>query len=187
MSKNLTGMKFGRLTALEPVRTEEKRGVIWKFRCECGGEKEVPARYLIRGQTASCGCIQQEHRQRKDIAGERFGRLTAVRPTDQRDPGDSVIWECECDCGNLIYYSVSRLGSGCVKSCGCLYDVSRTRCSSYRQDLVEETSLSSLVGAKQCHSNNRSVYTGVCWNAQTGMWMAYINFQKKTVLSGLLS
>lgn len=53
----------------------------------------------------------------KNIAGQRFGALTAVRPTDRRAPG--VVWECACDCGATTHVQVSWLTSGNTKSCGC--------------------------------------------------------------------
>lgn len=58
----------------------------------------------------------------KDIVGERFGKLTVVRylRTDVKPYGRTVIWECKCDCGNIVEVSTSALRSGNTKSCGCL-------------------------------------------------------------------
>ena len=55
----------------------------------------------------------------KDLTEKRFGRLTAIRPTEQRQ-GTSVIWECKCDCGNIAYVSSRKLTLGHTQSCGCL-------------------------------------------------------------------
>lgn len=56
-----------------------------------------------------------------DLAGQRFGRLVAISATDKRaDHGKSIIWKCQCDCGNLAEVSARRLVSGKVRSCGCL-------------------------------------------------------------------
>lgn len=54
----------------------------------------------------------------KDISGQRFGRLVAIEPTDERK-GGCVVWRCRCDCGNEKLVPLSNLGTG-VKSCGCL-------------------------------------------------------------------
>ena len=54
-----------------------------------------------------------------DIAGQRFGRLTAIKPTDQRQ-GGCIIWECQCDCGNVTCVSGDSLRQNRTKSCGCL-------------------------------------------------------------------
>lgn len=61
--------------------------------------------------------------QPKDITGQRFGRLTAIQPTQQRVRG-AVIWQFKCDCGTIIerlFASVqanSRAGkTPCCKVC----------------------------------------------------------------------
>ena len=55
----------------------------------------------------------------KDITGYRCGRLVAIRPTTERQ-GNSVVWECLCDCGNTKYAAQGNLKRGTPKSCGCL-------------------------------------------------------------------
>lgn len=54
-----------------------------------------------------------------NIAGQRFGRLTAVAETDQRSDG-KVVWRCVCDCGVESLVNCRRLRSGNTRSCGCL-------------------------------------------------------------------
>lgn len=59
---------------------------------------------------------------RIDLTGQRFGRLTVIRKTDQRQ-NQCVVWECLCDCGNVCFVSSDQLmrkGSGKKRSCGCL-------------------------------------------------------------------
>ena len=60
-----------------------------------------------------------------DIAGQRFGKLVAIRPTDKRDKWSNVLWECQCDCGNIYYTPASGLRKGNTKSCGCSRRVPR--------------------------------------------------------------
>lgn len=55
----------------------------------------------------------------KDLAGQRFGRLVPLRKTDMRLFG-RVVWECQCDCGNIAYVHTGHLKSGHTRSCGCL-------------------------------------------------------------------
>jgi hypothetical protein len=55
----------------------------------------------------------------KDLRGQKFGRLTALEPTDKRK-SSSVVWLCECECGNICEASASALSTGTKKSCGCL-------------------------------------------------------------------
>ena len=119
--EDLTGRKFGRLTAVQP--TEERRGgaVVWRCVCDCGNMKFVVAKNLKSGRTTSCGCLIRERAAKRiaDLTGQRFGRLTAVRPTEERS-GRSVVWECVCDCGNTAFVAAGRLKSGDTKSCGCV-------------------------------------------------------------------
>lgn len=57
---DITGRKFGRITALKFIPDESKFS---KFlcKCECGAEKIIFAQSLIRGATLSCGCLQKEN------------------------------------------------------------------------------------------------------------------------------
>ena len=97
--KDLTGQRFGRLVALEPTNKRVDQLVVWKCRCDCGNVVEVVGSLLTKGNTRSCGCLQRESI-RRDITGQRFGRLVAIAPTDKR-VRQSVVWKCRCDCGNM--------------------------------------------------------------------------------------
>ena len=53
---DLTGQKFGKLTALYPVPDKAHRAR-WHCVCECGNEKDVLQQNLSDGHVRSCGCI----------------------------------------------------------------------------------------------------------------------------------
>ena len=55
----------------------------------------------------------------KNIAGQRFGYLTALSRVGSNAQG-IALWLCECDCGNRKIVSGSKLREGAVKSCGCM-------------------------------------------------------------------
>jgi len=55
----------------------------------------------------------------RDLSGQKFGRLTALKATEKRD-GTNVLWLCECDCGSTSEVRGYHLTSGHSKSCGCL-------------------------------------------------------------------
>lgn len=55
--------------------------------------------------------------QAKNIAGRRFGRVTATRCIGLRN--HNYLWFCVCDCGVTFEKTVGRLTSGRVNSCGC--------------------------------------------------------------------
>ena len=119
--RDITGQKFGRLTALYPTEKRFYKCVIWHCKCECGNECDVDIGHLQSGNTQSCGCIQKEYTSglKLDIAGKRFGKLVAIEPTNQHNNA-SIIWKCKCDCGGEKYASVRDLQSNRVASCGCL-------------------------------------------------------------------
>ena len=54
-----------------------------------------------------------------DLTGQRFVRLVALRPTEERQNG-GVVWLCLCDCGNICKIRSGHLRDGSTKSCGCL-------------------------------------------------------------------
>lgn len=59
-----------------------------------------------------------------NLVGDRFGMLTAIERTDERD-NSFVVYLCKCDCGGLIKVPTGRLRNGTTKSCGCLEDRNR--------------------------------------------------------------
>lgn len=63
MSKksDLTGLRFGRLTAVSCVGYDPKiHGTVWKFACDCGNEKITSTNQVVSGKTKSCGCLNAE-------------------------------------------------------------------------------------------------------------------------------
>jgi hypothetical protein len=75
--KNLTGMKFGRLTVLERGANTPAGIVRWKCECECGNTTLTLSTSLIAGKTVSCGCYRRE-RNYKQI-GEKHPRWKGGR------------------------------------------------------------------------------------------------------------
>jgi len=56
---DITGQRFGRLTALEPVKRHPKQ-MHWRCRCDCGEERIVAGGKLRYGSTRSCGCLAHD-------------------------------------------------------------------------------------------------------------------------------
>lgn len=53
------------------------------------------------------------------LYNQRFGKLVAKEPITLNHR-NRVVWECQCDCGNIAYVESDKLKSGHTKSCGCL-------------------------------------------------------------------
>lgn len=121
-AKDLTNQRFGKLIALYPTnKRSAQKNIIWHCKCDCGNECDVISSNLLKGQTKSCGCLIKEKNieKIKDLSGQRFGKLVALSPTDNRS-GTSVVWKCQCDCGTICYVSSKALQRGETQSCGCL-------------------------------------------------------------------
>jgi DNA-binding CsgD family transcriptional regulator len=60
--KDYTGMKWNRLTAIEPDDpVRYKKRTYWLFRCDCGKTTSGEIAKVIQGEKKSCGCLLQEH------------------------------------------------------------------------------------------------------------------------------
>ncbi|MBR5218361.1 MAG: hypothetical protein IKV89_01400 [Clostridia bacterium] len=136
--KDLTGQRFGRLTAIRSTGERKNGSYVWECKCDCGNIKFVVAYSLTTGGTKSCGCLRPKKEKTDDInesvisahdgdtpilplsnlQGQKFGMLTAVRPTDRWWRGN-VVWECLCECGNTTYMCATHLKRGSHPSCGC--------------------------------------------------------------------
>ena len=144
MRKDLTGKRFGRLTAryVDEERSENGK-IYWWCDCDCGNKVSVQSTCLTRkkGGTKSCGCARNSAEAvikarttrisyPKDITDMRFGRLIVKRKTniksERASDNGTYLWECNCECGNTCYYSrYSLITPNGTKSCGCLYNDTR--------------------------------------------------------------
>lgn len=60
-ARDLSGQRFGRLVAMEPVKERGKdNSVRWLCRCDCGSYTVVSSGRLLAGHTESCGCKKEE-------------------------------------------------------------------------------------------------------------------------------
>ena len=119
LRKDLTNMRFNKTTAVRPYEVHKKRGVLWECKCDCGTLHYAYAHKLLEGAVQSCGCLKY-----KDITNKRFGKLVAIEPTEERQScGGSVMWKCQCDCGNTKLVSTHDLIGEKVSSCGCIVSV----------------------------------------------------------------
>lgn len=121
---DLTGQTFGDLTVLCQQGTTNNRQAIWLCKCKCGKERAALGYELKNGSVSACfECTKQNIIYKlptyKKIHNQKFGKLTALNPTDKRDNGGHILWECQCDCGNRVYVSSNSLLTYNTLSCGC--------------------------------------------------------------------
>lgn len=163
--EDIIGKNFGSWYVVEKAECS-KRGQLYLCKCKCGTERKITAGNLINGFTTSCGCSRK-----LDIAGQKFGFLTAIEPYQSGSKG--VIWKCKCECGNYFNASCSDLRSKNKRSCGCMGDIEKNK----HTKIVWAKN-----GGQRLRSNNISGVRGV--NKANGKWGARITFQKKAYWLG---
>lgn len=136
---DITGQKFGRLTALRDTQTSNADGRVWEFQCNCGNIVERSGSRVKNGRIKSCGCLAKEIIVERNIShntiqlGNRYGKLTVIQHLGYRQENSRnkrCAWYlCECDCGNRKEVMGNRLQSKFTLSCGCL--------SSYGESEIE--------------------------------------------------
>lgn len=97
-------------------------------------------------------------RQSKDITGQKFNKLTAIR-FDYSD-GKTQFWLFRCDCGNEKIIVKSKVVTNLSKSCGCGKTQSatthgQTRCQKTDYPKVYKTWMSMK---NRCHNKNEPSY-----------------------------
>ena len=106
--ENLMGQKFGTLTVLEKSKNKSKDNrTLWICQCDCGNIIEVLAKELKSGKRKNCGCLTKN-----DLTGKRFGTLTVLEKSENKSKDGQFLWICQCDCGNIIETTSSRLKMG---------------------------------------------------------------------------
>lgn len=107
--KDLTGMKFGRLTVMRHLGSNRHKKSVWLCQCDCGNEKEVIAGQLISGKTQSCGCLQRDKVRETGRSNKRHGlcRTSLWR-----------VWHNMRErCNNFNHYVYNRYGGRGISVC----------------------------------------------------------------------
>ncbi|MDE7219307.1 MAG: hypothetical protein K2O45_06780 [Oscillospiraceae bacterium] len=107
-------------------------------------------------------------RQKLDLAGQRFGRLTVVRPAE--NIGSRTAWLCRCDCGGETVVKTCHLRGGKCTSCGC-------KNPGFAALTYVDGTCVEMLRAKTVRRNNTSGVPGVHWEAGKDAWRASICFK----------
>ena len=175
---NISGQRFGALTAVRCLDMNNKGYRVWLCRCDCGGEIAVDTRRLKRGIVTNCGCVPKENARSgslaEDLSGQRFGLLTAMYPLSLRNGRGSVYWHCRCDCGGETDVSEDDLARGNNRSCGCLKKQAQQDIPN-RLHRIDGTCVEILEKRKH-RSDNSSGFRGV-YCLKNGRFRASIGFK----------
>lgn len=130
--KDITGQKFGMLTAICPTNRRQHGSVIWEFQCDCGWTTHKSLRNLRFTVNAdkyppSCGCIHKNYDTYRQMIGKKYGRLLIV-DVIYNESKKQYYFVCLCDCGKTKHISPYTLLVGGQKSCS-------RNCSMFRPTL----------------------------------------------------
>lgn len=175
---NLDGQRFGMLTVQGITDQRNSYGrLLYRCKCDCGGERLATAANLKDGEVTNCGC--RNHLPKRDLAGQRFGRLLVLKrtviPDDSRS---SYNWLCRCDCGNIVEVNGNSLTSGNTISCGCAHR------DAVKSLYVDGTAPCKLTESKNPRKSNTSGVTGVSFNQGKQKWDAEIMLKGKKICLG---
>lgn len=101
--------------------------------------------------------------------GQRFGRLVVKKEFGKDNQGHR-LFECICDCGNLIITRMSRLKQNKVKSCGCLV-------KEIASELIQNIKMHNLSHGDSVYRNNKRLSE---YNIWSGMKQRCLNPKCKT-------
>lgn len=133
--------------------------------------------------------------------GSKYGHLTIIGDTGERNRNGSVVWACKCDCGNVVIRSSNSIKNSMTKghtvSCNCKRDkdiLKKFKDDPKRKELarkslhqIDGTTLQSI-GKQKMRKNNTSGYRGVGYCKRNKVWRARLylrgveyckNFKKK--------
>jgi hypothetical protein len=114
---DITGKRFGRLTALQYAGDGK-----WECECDCGNRTIVRTYNLNNGTTKSCGCLQRDRASEASLislVGNKYGKLTVIERVENNRFGH-VCYRCKCDCGGEAIVDATNLRNGNTNSCGCI-------------------------------------------------------------------
>lgn len=114
--EDLSGKKFGRLTAVRAVGRKKDGRVLWLCECECSNKFITDASTLKGNHVLSCGCLNKikNKERRENLEGKVFTRWTVIKD----EGGQKVL--CKCSCGTQRWVDRGNLRGKITTSCGCL-------------------------------------------------------------------
>lgn len=137
--EDISGQKFGRLTAIKCMGKNSYNIPIWYCKCDCGGNITTDIYKLKSGGARSCGCLSKEYQERRkeqkqikiDLKklkkereinkhnGERFGDLTIISRNEEltRKYGNIFV-NVRCKCGREATFQYSTLVTRKTRGCG---------------------------------------------------------------------
>ncbi len=175
---DLTGQKYGQLTAIAPTGRRGYSGEYWICACSCGTVKEIMDFDLRSGRVKSCGCRQHPD---GDYTGVRRGNLIGVRKTGKTVEHRGTprpVWEWRCKCGRIVekaLFEVAPKGSSCCPDCARERRRLNARLNNLKNRVdgtnMTENQLRGVLEGRLT-KRNRSGIRGVSWAKNANKWTA---------------
>lgn len=175
---DLTGKRYGRLIVMGNMRSEDGR-LMWQCQCDCGNICTKTAGVLNAGLVSSCGCIQKNNGVKP---GEKYGRLTALEPTEKRSCR-AIVWKCRCECGNVMEIRSTLLKNGQATNCGCVKRANNKDNFTRTLNYVDDTCIEFLEKMDVPLKTSKSGVRGVSL-LRDGRYKAELTFRKKRYYLG---
>lgn len=169
--ENISGQKFGKLTAIKRAGKDKNGRIMWSCKCDCGNLVNVSTTDLRAGRRKSCGCLKKE---RYNLVGQRFGKLTVIRKDTY---GTHAKYLCRCDCGQEIVVRGDSLMSGKTVSCGCSKRA-EDKIDQLRAGRKLDDHTSGIFFKGTISKNNTSGINGVS-KLKSGKYRAYIGYKNR--------
>jgi hypothetical protein len=119
--KDLTGQRFGMLVVVSRAESEGHRAH-WNCVCDCGTSVVKNGKYLLCGDTESCGCKSLKLSSKNIIkTGDVFGDWTVLSAGIERlSTGRTCTHAvCKCTCGAVRLIPGQNLKRHLSTGCGC--------------------------------------------------------------------
>lgn len=128
---DISGVRFGQLTAVRMVSTKGKCGAKWECTCDCGNTSVVSVGKLTSEWTRTCGDAKKhksgtDNPSFADLTGKKIGGLTVLEFRGVNRYRNS-LWLCRCKCGYEFVTASVNLTQGFIDNCGCSESDYRTR------------------------------------------------------------
>jgi len=177
----MIGKRFGFLQIIgDSSKRDRSRQKFYKFRCDCGIEKDIGIAAVRRGVVVSCGCYAKKQRTKANTKHGMVGTLTYT------------TWDCMIQrCTNPNHKRYSDYGGRGINVCdewksfdvflsdmgvrpeGCSIDRIDNNGNYCKNNCKWSTVYEQAIN-KRVSSKNKSGVTGVCFYKSKNKWVAHI-------------